>query len=223
MAMSKVVPTKPLLIMLYGFPGSGKSYVARQLASHIQAAHVQGDRIRNELFETPRYDRQENAVVAQLMDYMTEEFLNAGISVIYDANALRSAQRHALRDIARKAHAQPLVVWLQIDVDSAYARTQQRDRRKADDKYAPMIDRNNFNNVLTQMQNPSMSEDYVVISGKHVFSTQLSAIMKKLHDMNLILSDDVSSGVVKPELVNLVPNPNSGRVNMARRRNIMIR
>ena len=221
--MSKVVPTKPLLIMLYGFPGSGKSYVARQLASHIQAAHVQGDRIRNELFETPRYDQQENAVVAQLMDYMTEEFLNAGISVIYDANALRSAQRHALRDIARKAHAQPLVVWLQIDAESAYARTQQRDRRKADDKYAPLMDRNNFNAVLTQMQNPAMSEDYVVISGKHVFSTQLSAIMKKLHDMNLILSDGVSSGVVKPELVNLVPNPNSGRVNMARRRNIMIR
>lgn len=221
--MSKVVPNKPLLIMLYGFPGSGKSYVARQLAGHLQAAHVQGDRIRTELFESPRYDRQENAVVAQLMDYMTQEFLGAGISVIYDANALRSSQRLALRDMSRKAHAQPLVVWLQIDAESAFSRTQQRDRRKADDKYAPSMDRTTFDTILTQMQNPSSAEDYVVISGKHVFTTQLSAIMKKLHDMNLIYGEDVSSGVVKPELVNLVPNPQAGRVNMARRRNIMIR
>ncbi len=217
------MPNKPLLIMLYGFPGSGKSYVARQLAGHLQAAHVQGDRIRTELFESPRYDRQENAVVAQLMDYMTQEFLGAGISVIYDANALRSSQRLALRDMSRKAHAQPLVVWLQIDAESAFSRTQQRDRRKADDKYAPSMDRTTFDTILTQMQNPSSAEDYVVISGKHVFTTQLSAIMKKLHDMNLIYGEDVSSGVVKPELVNLVPNPQAGRVNMARRRNIMIR
>ena len=84
--MNKVVPTKPLLIMLYGYPGSGKSYVARQLSNHLQAAHVQGDRIRFELFEQPRFDKQENAVVTQLMDYMTEEFLNSGISVIYDTN-----------------------------------------------------------------------------------------------------------------------------------------
>ena len=222
--MSKVVPTKPLLIMLYGFPGSGKSYVARQLSGHIQAAHVQGERIRNELFESPRYDKQENTVVTQLMDYMAQEFLSAGVSVIYDTNALRAAQRHNLREIARKSQAQPLVVWLQIDADSAYTRTQQRDRRKSDDKYAPNMDQKTFEDTLTHMQNPSTAEDYVVISGKHVFPTQLSAIMKKLHDMNLIHGEAVSSSsVVKPELVNLVPSPKAGRVNMSRRRNIMIR
>lgn len=221
--MSKITPTTPLLILLYGFPGSGKSYVARQLSDHIQAAHVQGDRIRYELFEKPRYDKQENAVVTQLMNYMTQEFLGAGISVIYDTNALRAAQRHELRNFARKAHAQPLVVWLQIDSDTSYIRTQTRDRRKTDDKYAPVLDRSTFDSVCSHMQNPTVAEDYVVISGKHVFSTQLSAIMKKLQDMNAIHIDDVNSGVAKPELVNKIPNPNLGRVDMGRRRNILIR
>ena len=216
------MPTKPLLIMLYGYPGSGKSYVARQLASNIQAAHVQGERIRNELFEHPRYDKQENDVIAQLMDYMTQEFLGAGMSVIYDTNALRSAQRHSLREMARKSHAQPLVVWLQIDVESAFLRTQRRDRRKADDRYSTSIDRTMFDNVLSYMQNPSAIEDYVVISGKHVFTTQLSAIVKKLHDMNLLTGEDINSKLAKPGLVNLVPNPNSGRGDM-KRRNIIIR
>lgn len=209
--------------MLYGFPGSGKSYVARQLSNHLQAAHVQGDRIRYELFEKPRYDKQENAVVAQLMDYMTEEFLNSGISVIYDTNVLRAAQRHALRETARKAHAQPLVVWIQIDSESSFSRTQKRDRRKTDDRYAYNMDRATFNDISSHMQNPTAAEDYVVISGKHIFSTQLSAIMKKLHDLNVVHIDDVSSGVAKPGLVNLIPNPAAGRVDLNRRRNIIIR
>lgn len=221
--MSKVVPTKPLLIMLYGFPGSGKSYVARQLSDHIKAAHVQGDRIRTELFSNPKYDKAENNVINQLMDYMTEEFLNAGISVIYDANALRSAQRHQMREMARKCQAKPLVIWVQIDVDSAYLRTQQRDRRKTDDRYAVSVDQKLFDNIASHMQNPANTEEYVVVSGKHVFNTQLGAIMKKLNDMGVVRIDDTKTGVAKPELMNLVPNPTAGRVDMNRRRNIVIR
>src|ERR1700722_5545398 len=108
--MAKIVPLKPLLVILYGFPGSGKTYFARQLCEHLHAAHVQGDRIRNELFETPRYDKQENAVVAQLMDYMTGEFLGAGLSVVYDTNAMRFSQRRALRDMAHKLKVQTLLI-----------------------------------------------------------------------------------------------------------------
>lgn len=220
--MAKITPVKPLLIQLYGFPGSGKTYFARQFCEHFQAAHVQGDRIRYELFENPRYDKQENDVIAQLMDYMTEEFLSAGISVVYDTNAMRISQRHSLREMARKAHAQPLLVWLQVDADSSFVRTTQRDRRRSDDKYAAPMDRTTFDNVSGHMQNPQPAEDYVVISGKHVFKTQYSAVMKKLHELNMISSNEVVSQVAKPGMVNLIPNPAAGRVDMSRR-NIMIR
>ena len=220
--MNKISPTQPLLIMLYGYPGAGKSYVARQLSNHLQAAHVQGERIRSELFANARYDKSENDLINQFMNYMTQEFLSAGISVIYDANALRASQRHALRDLARKYKSQPLVIWLQIDSDSAYLRTQRRDRRKADDKFSPSLDKRSFDTILATMQNPTNAEDYVVVSGKHVFSTQLSAILKKLNDMQLLKVEDVKSGMAMPELVNLVPNPSAGRVDLNRRRNITI-
>lgn len=222
--MSKVVPIKPLLIMLYGYPGSGKSYVARQLTNHLQAAHIQGDRIRSELFSEPTYNKQENKVVTQLMDYMSEEFLNAGISVIYDTNSFRASQRHSLRTMARKVHAQSLVIWLQIDQETAFYRTQKRDRRKLDDRYASSMDRPTFDQLCSYMQNPDTIEDYVVVSGKHEFSTQLNAVLKKLNDLSVIRMDDLTgSGVAKPELMNLVPNPAAGRVDYNRRRNIMIR
>ena len=219
--MSKIVPTKPILLMLYGFPGAGKTFFSRQFCEQVHAAHVQGDRIRSELFDEPRYDKEENAVVTHLMDYMAEEFLSAGLSVVYDVNAMRATQRHELREMARRHKAQPLLVWLQVDAESAFVRAAKRDRRHADDKYTAPIDRTRFDNLAAGMQNPRNIEDYVVVSGKHVFTTQFSAVVKKMHELSLIQSDQMANKVVKPGLVNLVPKV-GGRVDMSRR-NIIIR
>ena len=220
--MSRLIPSRPLLILLYGFPGAGKTFFARELTENMHAAHVQGDRIRSELFENPTYSKQENQFVSQFMDYMTEEFLKAGVSVVYDINASTLTKRRLLKMLAKKCHAEPLLVWLQIDNDTSYYRVSNRDRRKSDDKYAMPMDRKKFDEIVRFMQKPTRDEDYIVISGKHTFHTQQSAIIKKLHDMRLLISSDVTSNVIKPQLVNLVPNSLNGRVDMSRR-NINIR
>jgi predicted kinase len=219
--MAKTSPNKPLLIMLYGFPGSGKTFFARQFCEQVKAAHIQGDRIRAELFQQPHYDKEENQVVTQLMDYMAGEFLNAGLSVVYDTNALRAIQRHGLRDMARRAGATPLLIWFQIDSDSSYYRASKRDRRRSDDKYAAPMTRELYDAQTGQMQNPVQTEDYIVISGKHTFNTQYTAALRKLREMGLYGLDS-SEHVVKPGLVNLIPSQNAGRVDLGRR-NITIR
>jgi predicted kinase len=220
--MAKITPAKPFLIMLYGLPGAGKTYFARQLSERMQLAHLQADRIRAELFEKPRYDRQENEVVMQLMNYMAGEFLAAGMSVIYDANMMRGASRRQLRDLARQMRAQPVLVWFQIDADSAFQRNAKRDRRRIDDKFSDRMDRQTFDSIAAHMQNPGPSEEYVVISGKHLFATQFGAVSRKLREDGLISLDDTGAHLAKPELVNRVPNPAAGRVDMSRR-NIIIR
>jgi predicted kinase len=219
--MAKIQPQKPFLLLMYGYPGSGKTYFARQFTDNIQAAHLQSDRIRGELFETPRFDKQENSIVNQLMTYMCEEFLSAGLSVVYDVNASHPGQRRLLSNMALKYNAQPMLIWFQLDPETAFARNVKRDRRRADDHYSSQWDRTTFDSVTERMQNPKTSEDYLVISGKHLFNMQQSAVIAKLRSLGSLSDNDASNKVIKPGMVNLVPN-GPGRVDMSRR-NISIR
>ena len=214
--MSKLALSRPVFVCFYGYPGSGKSYVARNLAETVGLAYVSADRIRNELFEHPRYDTQENAIVDHLMRYMSEEFLNTGVGVVYDANAFRVSQRRSLRELAKRNKAEFYLVWLQIDEESAFTRTQNRDRRTSDDKYAEPQTRLSFDKQVLAMQNPQ-GESYLVVSGKHTFTTQKSAIVGKFFQDGVASGEEVRSQIAKPGLVNLVPNPHAGRVDYTRR------
>lgn len=212
--MAKLTPSKPVMILMYGFPGSGKTYLARQLCNTVQAAYVSSDRIRGELFEKPRYDKAENEIVEHLMLYMAQEFLDAGVSVVFDTNASRFVQRRTLRDLAKKMGAKSLLIWLQVDQETAFGRIMKRDMRKNDDKYARPFDRTGFEAYIGQMQNPKLGENYVVLSGKHSFLMQRSAVIKKLYDLGLITSEHVSANVVKPGLVNLIPGLDGTKRNI---------
>ncbi len=205
--------------MLYGFPGSGKTHFAGELSKAMDAAHIESDKLRNKLFEEPQYSKDEDEIINNLMEYMAEEFLNAGVNVIYDTNATRLVQRRALRDVARKVKGQSLIVWLQIDQDSALARLGGRDRRRNDDKYARPYTKEAFKLAVGAMQKPH-NEDYVVVSGKHPFAMQRNAFVKKLYDLGVISSATTVNNVAKPGLVNLVPT--AGRVDL-NRRNVIIR
>jgi predicted kinase len=222
--MNNIVVSKPLLILMYGYPGAGKTYFARQLCEEFQAVHIQGDRIRYELFSEPQYDKQENEIITHLVDYVAEEFLKVGVSVIYDydVNSMRLSQRRILRDMARRVHAEPFLIWFQIDIESAFSRIANRDRRRIDDKYTMKLDRTSFDNYTAHMQNPGRDEDYIVVSGKQVFKTQFSSLLKHLREMNIVKTENNNPNLVKPGLVNLIPQPLGGRVDFSRR-NIVIR
>lgn len=220
--MAKLDLNQPTVFILYGQPGSGKTFFSRQFSEDLKVAHLQADRIRYEMFDEPRYDSPENTVVMQLMMYMAEQFIKAGVSVVFDVNALLSSQRRMLAAFANKNGAKSMVIWFQVDPDSAYERSTSRDRRRVDDKFARAYDQLTFEQEVNIMQNPAQNENYIVLSGKHAYPTQKNMVIKRLYDQGLLHADQTISGMTKPQLVNLVPNPLAGRVDPSRR-NISIR
>lgn len=221
MGTNKLMPNKKFVIFLYGFPGSGKTAFARQMAEELNAAHIQQDRLVHELYAGTKSPSVEKHA-KHAMNFMAREFLRAGVSVIYDSNVPRRAERRILRDVTRKAKAVPVLIWVQIDPETAFQRGQKRDRRKADDQYAKVRTQEEFQAFLNSMQNPT-HEDYVVISGKHTFHTQKTAVFKKFYELNVLSPAQLSQKIAKPELVNLVPQQQLGGRGEVIRRNINIR
>src|SRR5688500_14166547 len=126
MSSPKIKPTKPFIILLYGFPGAGKTAFARQFAEELSAAHLQQDRLNLELYGENNTEMDKHSRNAML--FMTREFLRAGVPVIYDTDVHRLAERRQLRDAARQAKAVPLLIWLQVDPETAFMRVNKRDR-----------------------------------------------------------------------------------------------
>ncbi len=201
---SKITPIKPFIIMMYGFPGSGKTAFSRQISEELGIIHLQEDKIRFDLFgdnTSPGAFKGSRKV----LNYMAHDYLRAGISIIYDAGVIRASERRKVREIAHMSKATSILVWLQADPETTFDRTQKRDHRKADDKYSFEYDEETYRDILNHMQNPEMNEDYIVVSAKHTFSSQRSAVIKKLFDLHLISVDEMSSNTVKPGLTNLIP------------------
>jgi hypothetical protein len=74
-----------------------------------------------------------------------------------------------------------------------------------------------FRELLGGMQNPDLTEPYLVLSGKHVFNTQKNAVIRYLAEKRLIDLESTAHQLSKPGLINIVPNPSAGRVDMTRR------
>jgi hypothetical protein len=130
-----------------------------------------------------------------------------------------------MRELARKKGAHTLLVWFQVDADTAFKRLSTRDRRTADDKYAAQYSKDDFRNYASRMQPPEPTENFVVVSGKHTFNSQRTNVFKRLLVDGLIPAQEAQAKIGKPGMVNLVPSSMSqqkGRVDLSRR-NISIR
>lgn len=203
--------------MFVGLPGSGKSYLARQMSKELGIAHISSERIRYELFENPSFTKEEDGVVKNICMLMAEQFLAAGLSAVYDASINRLADRRQLRDFARSHSATPLLIWQQIDTSSSFARSRSRNPKNSpDDKYVGSLSKEMYEGLAKTLQIPK-NEEVIVVSGKHSYKAQFQTIARELFQQQLLLENSpVMKKVPYPGLVNLV-SQNSGRVDHSRR------
>jgi predicted kinase len=100
---------QPVLVMLCGLPGTGKSTLARKLAEQLPAVMVESDRVRQEIFAPPAYTAEESQHVHRICHILMGWYLRHYYHVVYDATNLYEYHRRLAYRLAARNKAQLVV------------------------------------------------------------------------------------------------------------------
>jgi predicted kinase len=110
LANTDQITAQPILIVVSGLPGTGKSYLARRLTERLPFVIVETDFIRKTLFAQPTYSAEESGWVHRVGHALIDRLLRKGVRVIFDATNLVEFQREMLYHLADKAGAKLIIV-----------------------------------------------------------------------------------------------------------------
>jgi len=175
----------PLLFILVGHAGSGKSSFARQLAEKRNLVRLNGDSFRTALFESVDAIKEADPKlklegVFKAIDYVAKQVLVTGQSVIYDANNNKGIVRENLERMAKEVGALPIVIWIKAPKEEAIQRVQAReatvDQRQLDENHArEVVERH-----IADFDEPSSEEKVIEIDGTVPWETQFTAFNEQL-------------------------------------------
>ncbi len=104
------VTAYPVLVMMSGLPGTGKSYLARKLCEKMPFVIIESDFVRKTLFNPPTYSARESALVHRVCHTLIDRLLRKGVRVIFDATNLVEFQREYVYRLAERNGAKLVIV-----------------------------------------------------------------------------------------------------------------
>ena len=154
--------TDPHAIMMVGLPGSGKSFFAKQFAETFHMPCIDSRAFASFTKDTPSL-QEITAIVAN-------EIVKTGQSFVYEGFTDSRTVRTEFCKWVRKHGYKPIIVWVQVDSETAQDRT-----LKAYD-----MTPGDYEEIARKFSPPHASETPVVISGKHTYATQVKAVLSRL-------------------------------------------
>jgi len=124
----------PVLVMLSGLPGTGKSHLARRLAEVLPFAIVESDQVRKILFPECNYTGEESKWVHRTCHALMERLIQKGVRVIYDATNLLERHREQVYRMTDGNQVKLIIVKVVAPQPVATGRLQSRDEGSSDDK-----------------------------------------------------------------------------------------
>ena len=144
LALAHLRAAEPLLVIVGGSPGTGKSTLARVLAAQLEAVRLSTDEIRDDLF--PRADtpmspdgigagRYRPELVARTYDQLLAEaevLVGLGERVVLDASWVSVPQRQRVREIATRSATRMIELRCDCPPEVAAERIERRARLGTD-------------------------------------------------------------------------------------------
>lgn len=100
----------PVLLLLVGLPGTGKSYFAEAVRARHPVEVIRTDQVRKTLFERPTYEPRESGMVYLTCNQLVRDLLAEGHSVIFDGTNTSDSGRQRVYQVAEETGARLLVV-----------------------------------------------------------------------------------------------------------------
>ncbi|MET3114727.1 putative kinase [Pedobacter sp. CG_S7] len=92
-------------ILVFGLPGSGKTFFASQLALKINALHISSDAIRNELKQMGKYDEKTKIAIYDAMLETMKKGIKSQINTVLDATFYKGNIRKIFKEKCQELHS----------------------------------------------------------------------------------------------------------------------
>lgn len=171
-----MVMNKSHLYLLVGYPGSGKTTVAKIIHEKSGAEHLWTDWERRSMFDQPTHSDSENIKLYSYLNTLTGQMLNEGKSVIFDTNFNFKKDRDHLKKIAEQNNAKTWIIWVNTSRELSKKRATEQTEERVN-RVLGRMSAEDFDRIADHLQAPQESEAFIKIDGTDV---DKDALIKQL-------------------------------------------
>ena len=159
--------SKPYAILVFGAPKSGKTSFAEHFSQTINAPFLNLTHLVKIEYHAQKARRRTNQpdIAKVTQHYHYRGYIDT------------EAQRKEMRELLVKFGYQPVIVWVQTDLNTIKQRMRASYRTLSEAKDA-------LSKALSHIEAPADDEKTIVISGKHTYQTQCRNVVNRLTDAN---------------------------------------
>lgn len=166
---------KPKLYYFIGYPGAGKTTLAKLIAQVSDAEHLWADNERHKLFPDASHSHEESRQLYDVLNRRAEQLLGAGKSVVFDTNFNFYDDRQLMREMAERQNAESVLIWLDTPLQIAKARAVCKDEMR--NGYPFSMSDEQFDTIVSKLELPRKNEEFIKIASTKLDS---QAALKQL-------------------------------------------
>lgn len=155
------------LYLFVGYPGSGKTTIAKLIKAKTGAEHIWADHERHHMFNTVTHSRQESTQLYAELNQQTSDLLGQGKSVLFDTNFNFYKDREHLRQIARQHGTEAVVIWVTTPLELAKKRAVEESNDQETRIWGNMP-AERFDRIARNLEPPRQDEKVIKIDGTNI-------------------------------------------------------